>query len=324
MLTTPSHYTDFQDLTALRREAAGKDSGLALEKAAQQFEALFTQMMLKSMRDAGGGEGMFDNEQTRLYQDMYDKQLSLHLSQSDNSIGLAKVLVRQLKESMPELEQSNINLNEAQVFSAPERIAPSFVLNSSLARNMHANSVGDSRKELNLGEMPNQFESPEDFVSKLWPYAKQAAEKLGVDPRAILAQAALETGWGKHVIRHADGSSSHNLFNIKADHRWNGSSVNKMTLEYRDGIAAKEHASFRAYDSYEDSFNDYVHFLQASGRYQQALDAGDDTALFADRLQQAGYATDPAYASKINGIVNGEHISNTLASIGLQADTHLA
>ena len=146
----------------------------------------------------------------------------------------------------------------------------------------------------------------------------------GSDPKALLAQAALETGWGKAVIRKPDGSSSFNLFNIKADHRWQGGQVGKLTLEYRDGVAVKEQASFRAYDSYAHSFEDYTDFLQRQPRYREALEAGIDSSAFVERLQKAGYATDPEYAGKIKRIVNSELMDDSLAGLKLPGERTLS
>ncbi len=145
--------------------------------------------------------------------------------------------------------------------------------------------------------------SPEGFVAALRPAAEKAAARLGLPAEALLAQAALETGWGGHVMQRPDGSSSHNLFGIKADSRWNGGRVQVSTLEYRDGVAMRTKADFRAYDSYEESFNDYVRFVQQNPRYAEALRATEDVGRYFDRLQQAGYATDPAYAEKIGEIL---------------------
>lgn len=302
-LANTSVYTDFQGVAALRREA-GANSPEALEKVAQQFEALFMQMMLKSMRDAGAEEGgLFDNDQSRLYQDMYDKQLSLSLSEGGNGIGLTEALVRQLRATVPQLGDGEEAAQAASGTTAvPERGSSSFSLQQSEAVSAEAFEQ-------------TQFDSPEQFVSALWPHAQSAGEKLGVDPRAIMAQAALETGWGRAVIRRPDGSSSYNLFNIKADHRWDGESVGKQTLEYRDGVAAKEQASFRAYGSWAESFDDYAAFLSENGRYRQALQAGPDGNVFAERLQEAGYATDPAYASKIKRILNNDLMAQADAGL---------
>ncbi len=326
---TPSSYTDFSDLAALRKGAKGENSLEALEQTAQQFEAIFVQMMLKSMRDAGGGEGgLFDNDHSRLYQDMFDKELSLSMSQADNGIGLAKVLVQQLKAAIPELNQASeqggqgaVGGLQPQNFSVPPRGQQHFSRQETKEPVAEAEQSGKAMPPV---AAPARFDSPEDFVTRLWPHAVDAARELNVDPRAIIAQAALETGWGKSVIRHEDGTSSHNLFNIKADHRWDGDKVNIQTLEYRDGVAAKERAWFRAYDSFEESFADYVGFLRANPRYQHALESGPDIAVFSERLQQAGYATDPAYASKIQRIADGEIIGSAVTELKLTPDKTLS
>lgn len=305
-----SNYVDFNELTALRREA-GKDPSQALEKVARQFEALFMQMMLKSMREAGTEEGgLFDNDQTRLYQDMYDKQISLSLSEGGNGIGLAKLLVQQMQKTMPqqsgETEQTgNVLLLDKTV---PSRSHYSF---SRALPAVNANSV----------EMKTEprFDSPESFIDTLLPHAQKAGEELGIDPRAILAQAALETGWGKAVIRHANGRSSYNLFNIKADSRWQGEQVGKQTLEYRQGVTVREQASFRSYGSLEECFADYTAFLKNSGRYRDAL-ATESGGEFAEQLQKAGYATDPAYAGKIKRILNSDLLVHAGAGLNLPDD----
>lgn len=318
-LANTSVYTDFQEVAALRREA-GKNAPAALEKAAKQFEAMFMQMMLKSMRDAGAEEGgLFDNEQTRLYQDMYDKQLSLSLSEAGNGIGLAKLLVQQLQTSVPALQgepgagRSGTGVEASQ--AVPQRGARAFSL---LPQAEGAAPEGADK----TGQMdePQRFDSPEQFVTTLWPHALRTGEKLGVDPRAILAQAALETGWGKAVIQRPDGRSSYNLFNIKADHRWDGDRVGKQTLEYRDGVAYREQASFRAYGSWSESFDDYAAFIKGSERYRHALEAGRDASAYAEQLQRAGYATDPAYAQKINRILNNDILARADNGLKLPAE----
>lgn len=146
------------------------------------------------------------------------------------------------------------------------------------------------------------FSSPQEFVATMLPMAEAAAEKIGVDPRYLVAQAALETGWGKSIIRTGDGQSSHNLFGIKTHNSWDGESARVLTTEYQGGKAVRETANFRAYDSYAQSFDDYVSFLQNNGRYEKALSSTDNPERFVKELQQAGYATDPQYARKISQI----------------------
>ena len=159
-----------------------------------------------------------------------------------------------------------------------------------------------------------QFASPEEFVATMLPMAEQAAKKLGVDPRYLVAQAALETGWGKSIIRGSEGGSSHNLFGIKA-HGWGGGSTQVTTSEYVQGVKVKEKADFRSYASFEQSFNDYVDFLQSNGRYRQALQATANPERFVSELQQAGYATDPQYARKISQIAQKVQTYQQVASV---------
>jgi len=157
--------------------------------------------------------------------------------------------------------------------------------------------------------------TPEGFVAKIWHHAQKAAQELGVDPRALVAQAALETGWGRRGISRGNGSDANNLFGIKAT-GWRGESVSAGTHEYVNGVKTQETADFRAYSSAADSFADYVRLLKNNGRYQQALQAGTDIKGFARGLQKAGYATDPGYAAKIAAIANGPTIDRAVAAIG--------
>jgi flagellar protein FlgJ len=158
------------------------------------------------------------------------------------------------------------------------------------------------------------FSSPQEFVATMLPMAQAAAEKIGVDANFLVAQAALETGWGKSIIRQQDGSSSHNLFGIKAAD-WQGESARVLTTEYVDGKPTKESASFRAYGSFEQSFNDYVSFLQNNGRYDNALDAAANPKHFVRELQRAGYATDPQYANKVTQIAKQMQTYQAVASV---------
>ncbi len=158
------------------------------------------------------------------------------------------------------------------------------------------------------------FKSADEFIATMLPMAKEAAAKIGVDPSYLVAQAALETGWGKSIIRDSDGSSSHNLFGIKAAGNWQGDSARALTTEYKGGQAVKEAAKFRSYDSFQDSFNDYVSFLQNNDRYDDALDATANPKQFVRELQQAGYATDPQYANKVAQIAKQMQTYQTIAA----------
>lgn len=144
--------------------------------------------------------------------------------------------------------------------------------------------------------------SPEAFVQQLWPCAKEAGEALGIDPRHLLAQAALETGWGKSLPCDADGTPSFNFFGIKAGATWQGDSVSARTLEFEGGVPIPQKAKFRAYNSPAESFRDYVEVLRNNPRYAEALNTGSDAKAFASALQRGGYATDPRYAMKIETI----------------------
>lgn len=174
----------------------------------------------------------------------------------------------------------------------------------------------DSSQALAARQAASEFpsNSPEAFVARIWPHAQRAASELGVDPRALVAQAALETGWGKRLPNHADGSSANNLFGIKAS-GWKGRAVTAGTHEYVAGVRRNENASFRAYDSIGESFNDYVRLLKNNNRYAGALAAGTDVAGFARGLQRGGYATDPQYANKIAAIADGSTVTRALAAI---------
>jgi flagellar protein FlgJ len=158
------------------------------------------------------------------------------------------------------------------------------------------------------------FETAEQFVSSVWEHAKTAAQKIGLNPAVMVAQAALETGWGKHIISKSDGGSSNNLFNIKSDKSWEGDKASKVTLEFEQGTAVKKQASFRAYDSIKDSVNDFVDFLTQNPRYEEALKNTAKPNEFLDSLQKAGYATDPNYASKIKKVLNSSELKNIATS----------
>lgn len=245
-------------------------------------------MMLKSMRDASMGDDIFDSDQSKLYRDMFDKQVALDMANS-KGIGIADSLVRQLGR------------NEGDK-TKPESITlmPNSEKHPPIRGNMLPLTVA---KVNSTSNDKTQFNSAEDFTQHILPYAEKAAEELGVSPLVLVSQSALETGWGKGVIQRPDGSSSFNLFNIKADNRWDGDRVIKSTLEYDNGLAKYEKASFRAYDSYADSFDDYVDFLRTNSRYGDALRNQGDDQLFIKDLHKAGYATDPNYADKVLSIL---------------------
>ena len=284
-LSSAKIYTEFSGLSKLKL-AAKNASPEALEEVANQFESFFLKMMLKQMRDASLSDGAFDSDQSRFYQDMMDQQMALDLSEK-RVFGIADSIIRQLGNNA-ESDDKPVELN-----ALPERV--------NFQRTMLKLSTDIQLKE-------NNFETPEDFINAMRPYAEDAAEKLGVPANVLLAQSALETGWGNKVIQHGNGESSHNLFGIKADGRWQGQRVNVSSLEYVDGKAKREFSNFKVYDSYKQSFDDYVDFIKGNDRYRSALKNNANGEAYIKALQDAGYATDPQYASKVIGIVQREAI----------------
>lgn len=320
-------YYDFQGLAALRSDALQRPSQ-AIGEVAAQFESLFVQMMLKSMRDATIKGGLFDSNQMDTYQSMYDQQVSLHLS-TQGGLGLSEILVEQLEgragTSAAAERSDNVTELARLLPGAREQAAPEMPLTPAQipARAAAAALVeqsgsqpGESRQPPAYvparaatavrGESTGTFapQSPEEFIRGIWEHAVGAADRLGVEPQVLVAQSALETGWGRKVIRSASGDSSFNLFGIKAGSEWQGDATTVRTLEFRDGVAALEKAAFRVYDSLAGSFDDYVDFLSGNPRYQSALESAPDSRAFLRGLQDAGYATDPAYAEKILSIIN--------------------
>jgi len=288
-------YTDFSGLAALRARAR-EDREAALDQVSRQFESLFLQMMLKSMRDASLGGGLLDSKQSEFYREMYDKQIAMDMADRQG-IGLADVIKRQLGGAVASPYR---DLEPADYLGMPISARPVRMGDEA------ANDAFDGAPQAAGDDSIELDGSPESFLGRLWPAAEQAAARLNLAPEALLAQAALETGWGQHVMQARSGGSSHNLFGIKADPRWQGPKVDVSTLEYRDGVALKTRADFRAYGSFEESFSDYVDFLQRNPRYREALARTDDPKAYFTALQQAGYATDPAYADKIHKILDSE------------------
>ena len=242
-MTTPS-YTDFAGLSELRAQSR-VDPQASLKQVAKQFEGIFIQMMLKSMRDASMGDEIFDSDQSKLYRDMFDKQVALDMA-NNKGIGIADALVRQLSKNLPDKSHdvqakvAPINVNDSMIHG---NILPPAAIR--MVRVDQSSVPALSRSELpELKPIDDitQFNSPEEFINHILPYAEKSAKELGVSPLVLVSQAALETGWGKAVTRHPDGSSSYNLFNIKADSRWDGKQVTKSTLEYDNGIAKYEKA----------------------------------------------------------------------------------
>jgi flagellar protein FlgJ len=267
----PSFYADFQGLERLRA-SAGRQDPAALREAARQFEGLFTAMMLKSMREASLGGGLGDSQETQTYQEMYDQQIALQMAHG-KGLGLADMLMQQLTRSSA--------THAATAVASPTTAgAPS----------------GAGGEKISSAQRA-------EFVRSLEPLAQSAGSSLGVAPDTLIAQAALETGWGRKLPADASGRSSSNLFGVKAGGGWRGASVQASTTEYVQGAPARTQAAFRSYGSAAQSVGDYVSLLQTSPRYASALGAGADVQAFATGLTRGGYATDPDYVNKLAATV---------------------
>src|SRR5450830_1967316 len=261
----------------------------SIKSAAKQFEALFMNMMLKSMRQAGGQNGPFDSEQTRTFTSMLDQQLTQNMS--NRGIGLADALVKQLTNNA--MNQALGNSDESSSVSSNLRGINSYKDTLKL----EPQSVSTTKSAIST---PNHVK---EFQEKLEAHAEEASRATGIPAKFMLGQAALETGWGKREIIGRDGSSSHNLFGIKATADWKGKVTQAVTTEYVNGKPQTRVENFRAYDSYADSFKDYAQLITGNKRYEKVLASAGDASSFAQGLQKAGYATDPNYAAKLTKII---------------------
>jgi peptidoglycan hydrolase FlgJ len=310
-------YTDLSGLSKLKR-AAGNNDPTAIRAVAQQFEAMFTRMMLKSMRDAVGTDPMFGSDQQQMYQGMADDQLSVQLAKG-KGLGLADMLVRQLQKMGVKGADAAAGANSALSSSnapAGGRIGTGASTGASTGAN--ASGAADTAGRARGAKAAAAYSATErasatstvseaaktSFVQDLWPHAKEAGQLLGVDPRHLIAQAALETNWGRNIPQDSAGRSSNNLFGIKAAADWSGSTVTSGTQEFQNGVATTTAAQFKAYATPVQSLQDYVSLLRNNPRYTGALNTGGDVQAFAAALQRGGYATDPDYANKVAAVAN--------------------
>ncbi|MET3651736.1 flagellar assembly peptidoglycan hydrolase FlgJ [Dyella japonica] len=300
-------WTDLSGFAALR-QTAQSDAKAALPAVAKQFESIFTQMMLKSMRDASSGDGLFDSDAGNQWRDMFDQQLSVQLSQGGNGIGIAQMLVRQLGGALGGKGDG------ASGDAGASKSAGAASLDDSWQKRL--SDVAGSARQVGEKVLKLLPTDAEDFVRQLAPYAQKAAEKLGVSVRAVLAQAALETQWGQHLPTHSNGNTSNNLFGMKAGQSWGGEKVSVPTLEFEGGVAVHRRAQFRSYDNPGESFDDYAQLIADNPRYAKALNHGEDVVGFARGLVNGGYATDPSYAQKIVAIANSPQMRDALHAIG--------
>ena len=294
-----SVYSDLQGLQSIK-QLGQVDKNAALAEVSKQFESILVNMMLKNMRSATNvfSEGSYlGGDQVTFYQEMLDDQWSIELTRG-KGLGFAEPISRQLGgervlEKNKPLSSTAMSIEHILSSARVTKQRDEFIAPAQSVLSLNAQSSAASQR----------FDSPEAFVNTLYKSAEQAANKLGVAPSTLLAQAALETGWGQHLPTAKDGQHGFNLFGIKADHRWSGPVTKIDTLEYLDGQPIKMNANFRRYDSFEQSFNDYVDFVSSQARYQPALEKVTDASAYIQALQDAGYATDPKYAEKVQDIL---------------------
>jgi flagellar protein FlgJ len=319
-ISNADNVLDANGLSSLKRAVTSHDAS-ANQKVAKQFEGMFLSMMLKGMRDTLPQDGPMSSDATRMATSMSDDQLAQNLSKG-KGIGLADALVKQLSRinspvtpgtgttpmslkvqnqaAMPlrAIEAAGLAYHRAAVHSYGYNAA-SYGATSSYgnARSSPASSATAPATDVTQTHV--------DFVTKCSDAAKAASDATGLSAKAILGQAALESGWGKHEIKDAHGQSSFNLFGIKADPSWTGKTVTAMTTEFVGGVAQRVAQKFRAYASYADSFTDYAKTIQNNPRYQAVMQAGHDALAFAKAMGHSGYATDPNYGQKLAQVING-------------------
>ncbi|WP_042413632.1 flagellar assembly peptidoglycan hydrolase FlgJ [Comamonas aquatica] len=291
--------TDINSLNSLKSQANANNPQAARE-AAKQLESLFMHEMIKSMRQATMKSGLLDNDSSKLADSMMDQQLSVSMAGMPG--GLADAITAQIARSMG-IDPSEAGVNPAAALGGTERnfSIPSTV--SFAGRTPRYPGLSGNSGVGSTAFLDAYAPSPkgrDNFVQAHSSAAERVARDSGIPASYMLGQAGHETGWGKSEIRGDNGSNSFNLFGIKATGNWKGKVAEITTTEYVDGIPRKVKAKFRAYDSYEDSFRDYARLITENPRYAQAVESTGNAKAYATALQNAGYATDPLYASKLS------------------------
>lgn len=335
-----NNYHDLGGLQQLRAQAnKDPEDKEALKKAAQHFESIFIGMMLKSMRDANAvfeQDNPMHSNTTKFFRDMYDQQLATDMA-TNGSMGLADLIVQQLGGDSDKFKSASVLRNDSGLERQQFGLGPTSALPVNEAAPKQAESLLGSfnqvidksfsqigaekptpqppATETKVAKPAVNFDSPEDFVGSVWNYAKKAASKIGLNPAVMVAQSALETGWGKHIIKDKNGESSFNLFNVKAHRDWDGEKAAQSTLEFEQGVAVRKVEPFRVYNNFSEAFDDFVGFLKSNSRYQPALNNTSNSEQFLQDLQKAGYATDPKYAEKIIGILNSDRFKQVVGKV---------
>lgn len=293
--------SDFSALADLKAKAVTDAKGAAPE-VAKQFEGVFIQSMLKSMRMGQhflDDSSPFRGKNRETFEDMLDAQYASNIAGS-KGIGVAAMLTRHLGA-----------VNNVQT-PAPNAIPTAMPVASSAMQYI-------TPKQSASSDANKPATTVDDFVQSIWPKAKEAASLIGLDPRILMAQAALETGWGKFITKDAEGNSSNNLFNIKSGANSDYDSVNVKTTEYIADTPIKVNASFRKYSSIEQGFEDYISLIKRDGRYQDALASAANPESYVRELHKAGYATDPEYSTKILSIYRGDELNQAIQRCDLSA-----
>ncbi|MDO6718407.1 flagellar assembly peptidoglycan hydrolase FlgJ [Psychrosphaera sp. 1_MG-2023] len=319
------------------------------------FINMMLQSMRKANAAFEEGNPMHSNT-TKFFRDMYDQQLATDMA-SKGSLGLSELIVQQLSND-PERYRNGTTLRNDATFERHEfgntsqtnaqttdplnqyptdklPLSASFLdpalLSPNGVKNHFNQMVDDAFKHVGLTvnpvatdiaqqqkKEPAEFDTPKDFVSQIWSYAKKAASEIGLNPAVMVAQTALETGWGKHIIEDKNGESSFNLFNVKAHRDWEGAKAAQSTLEFENGLPVRKIEPFRVYDNFSESFDDFVNFLKSNGRYDEALERTGNAEHFLHSLQKAGYATDPNYADKILGILQSNSFKTMIGDLDVK------
>ncbi len=306
---------DLQSLRRFTNSTSSKDA--SLKEASEQFEGIFIRQLLASMRkvnDLFKEDNLFDSSTSDFYQGMWDDQIATSLSsQQKNSSSISSLMMQQLSNGQSQKKQSFVDMASTVNTSikTPGVINPvsKIIVDSKLETKPLADDL-KLKSSIEQVQEPESFSTREQFIEFLYPLAKQAAEKIGGSAKALLAQAALETGWGKHIINDSKQVSSKNLFNIKDKADWNGEVAYKKTVEFDGEQFNLEQAGFRVYQNFKESFDDFVKFLSASNRYQDVVKNASNPEKYFNELQRSGYATDPEYATKIQKIFKSELLQN--------------
>ncbi len=297
-------YTEMSSLKALKGQVKAGDQE-AIEKVAKQFEAIFLQMMLSGMRKTVQVDEEYGNDKA-MYYDLFDKQVAMNLSER-GGIGLAKLMMAQ-----PGIADKLTNTagRVPDGLPAVSNMATSKTADADMIIQPHNETNSDTIKKAQAEHAGIKFGSPVEFMQTVWNVASDVITKNGFDPKVLIAQAALETGWGKHIAKTVKGDSSFNLFGIKSGRQWQGDEVIANTLEFKDGAMYQSREGFRSYNSIRESVKDYIDFVKGNQRYQHALKNLQDPEAYMKSLQQAGYATDPHYSSKVLKIMNSKEFGN--------------